>query len=91
MSVLNRFPLISALLLGIAFISPAQSASPCKSLPQSTCVAKTSCTWVQGYTRKDGARIKAYCRALPKKKVSTIKGQQTGETIKHQPPQPTPK
>lgn len=49
-------------------LSATAQPSQCKSLPQGDCVASGSCAWVGGYTRSDGRKVAAYCRAAPKKK-----------------------
>jgi hypothetical protein len=49
----------SALTLGVG---SAQAASACKGLDQGACGKKSDCTWVGGYTRKDGAKVSGYCR-----------------------------
>ena len=52
------FSLVSV--LGLSF--PAHSASPCKGLEESACKDNASCTWVSGYTTKNGNAVSAYCR-----------------------------
>ena len=53
---------VAALALGAA---SAQAASACKGLEKAACESNTSCTWVDGYTRKDGAKVSAYCKGKP--------------------------
>lgn len=64
--VLNGFgrylPVFSIVsVLGLSF--PAHSASPCKGLEESACKDNASCTWVSGYTTKNGNAVSAYCRS----------------------------
>lgn len=58
----SQVPLLFAMLalpLGV-------QASACKPLGQSQCQTSKACTWVGGYTRKDGRKVNAYCRAMQK-------------------------
>ena len=57
--------LLTAGLLGAGlFISGAAHSSSCKTLDQNSCSAKASCSWVNGYQRKDGVKVRAHCRTL---------------------------
>jgi len=51
------------------------SASACQGLGKSTCTGKKDCTWVGGYTTKEGSKVKSYCRSKGKaqKKKATKK------------------
>lgn len=63
-----------ALAAGLSmFAGVTVAESACKTMPQSTCEASSACTWVNGYTRKDGRAVAPYCRTLPPPK--TPKGQ----------------
>ena len=57
----------------VASTAQAESAeaSSCKGLEQKACVAKADCSWVSATTRKDGRKVKAYCRTKPKQSTST--------------------
>lgn len=57
---LTAFPLIAA--LGVFGAAPAGADSACKGLPQNACQGSASCSWVNGYTRKDGREVAPYCR-----------------------------
>lgn len=46
----------------------AEKSSACKGLEKMACGSKSSCTWVDSYTRKDGKKVNAYCRTVTKKK-----------------------
>lgn len=58
-------PLIAALAIGTSLTATA--ASNCKGQTQSACSNSSSCYWVEGYKRTDGAKVKAHCRAKPSK------------------------
>lgn len=45
----------------------ASAASACKGLSETACAATPACGWTQGYTRKDGRPVAAYCRVKPAK------------------------
>lgn len=60
--MLNKSPAISLFVLSLAAAPAAMAASSCKGLDQPACSADTACTWVAGYTRKDGVVVKDYCR-----------------------------
>ncbi len=53
------FSLVSLLGLSLS----AHSASACKGLEESACKGNASCTWVSGYTTKNGNTVSAYCRS----------------------------
>ncbi len=50
------------LLLLLAWTSPAVFASKCKGMSTSQCQNNDACTWVSGYTSKQGKKVDAYCR-----------------------------
>jgi hypothetical protein len=52
------FSCVSLLVLSF----PAHSDSSCKGLEESACKGNASCTWVSGYTTKNGNTVSAYCR-----------------------------
>jgi len=54
--------LLAATLGSLLASVPASSASLCKGLENSACAAKSSCGWVEGYERKDGRKVKSFCR-----------------------------
>jgi hypothetical protein len=53
--------LVAASALTLA-VGSAQAASACKGLEKAACGKKADCTWVEGYTKKDGAKVSGYCR-----------------------------
>lgn len=51
--------------LALGLTAGAFADSPCKGLSESECSSNGKCTWVSGYSQKDGDKVKAYCRAKP--------------------------
>jgi hypothetical protein len=45
----------------------AQAASACKGSAKAACEGNSNCSWVNGYTRKDGAKVAPHCKSKPKK------------------------
>ena len=54
-------------------LSATAAASQCKGLVENACSADTQCTWVDGYTRKDGRAVTAHCRKSPNNKAAAKK------------------
>ena len=54
-------------------------ASSCKGLKSSACSSKSSCSWVEGYTRKDGAKVKSFCRKKPGSKTTSKAAKKTSK------------
>lgn len=48
---------------GILLSGQANAAVQCKGLDNLACDAQAACGWVQGYERKDGRKVTAFCRA----------------------------
>ncbi len=65
---LVRNSLVIGTILTSAAFSGQTSASTCKGLEAKACGAEASCTWIQGYERKDGRQVKSFCRAKPQAK-----------------------
>jgi hypothetical protein len=66
-SLMRRtYTLISAALIVGGFAGSALAESPCKGLEQGQCEAKSGCTWVDGYVRKDGVKVSAHCKSSGK-------------------------
>ena len=66
-SVMNmkfrKFGNIALLGLAVGLAGSALAAdSACKGFSESDCVSKDACTWVEGYTKKNGVKVDAYCR-----------------------------
>jgi uncharacterized membrane protein YgcG len=43
-------------------------AVECKDMEKLQCERNDNCTWVDGYQRKDGVKVAAYCRSKGKRK-----------------------
>ncbi len=74
---------ISILALGTLLVLPGlavQAASECKGLDQTACGVNPGCSWVSGYTRKDGKEVAAYCKSKGEKQTGEAAGgaQQAG-------------
>jgi len=70
MTPIRSFKILAPLFLGATVTAhPVHAASPvqCKTLSKKTCSANPGCTWVDGYVRKDGRQVKAYCRTVARK------------------------
>jgi len=69
--VLSTSPGLVAISL-VMLLSTAQvnAASQCKGLENSACNQNASCGWVNGYERKDGRKVKSFCRTSNKSKPS---------------------
>lgn len=60
-------PLLISFTLAALVSVPAQAADhPCKGMDASACSADNACAWVPGYTRKDGIKVRSYCRGASK-------------------------
>ncbi|MCX7632490.1 MAG: hypothetical protein N2Z22_04060 [Turneriella sp.] len=69
----------------LAFGKMLYADSPCKGLDESACKANDKCTWVSGYTQKDGDKVKAYCRAKPGQGDSAASKDKKGKDKKAEP------
>lgn len=65
-------------ILGLS-LSPAH-AKDCKGLSKTQCTSDNSCSWVNGYKRKDGVKVKSFCRTSAKKKKQTTNKKSTKKT-----------
>lgn len=63
---------IVCLTLLISFSAPTSAASPCKGETEKACTNKDSCSWIKAHKRKDGAKVKAYCRTKAGKKAKSM-------------------
>lgn len=63
---------VSATLLFAALMSAGQAnaASQCKGLDNGACTKNNACGWVDGYERKDGRKVKSFCRTTNKTKAA---------------------
>ena len=65
-----KFSLISLIIVGTILSMPASfAASQCKGLVKGDCDKLASCSWVDGYERKDGKKVAAFCRSKPQQKA----------------------
>ncbi len=67
---LSHVALLSAALVAVS-AGPVFAESACKGLEQAICEGKGDCTWVNGYTRKDGKQISGHCKAIGKRSDSS--------------------
>jgi hypothetical protein len=62
----------------------AQAASECKGMERKACERNDRCTWVDGFTRKDGVKVSSHCRKKPSqsstKKSSTDEKKPASDT-----------
>ena len=65
--------LFASLLTLMSVASQAQTTTPsqCKGLANGDCASNNACSWVEGYERKDGREVSAFCRSKPKSKSTT--------------------
>ena len=68
-SLLTTVMLATFLFSGTA---SAETPSQCKGLENNACVTASSCSWVEGYERKDGRKVDAFCRTKAKSKSTTV-------------------
>jgi len=62
--------ILAPLFLGAVVTAyPVHAGSPvqCRTLSEKACSANPECIWVDGYVRKDGRQVKAYCRTVSRK------------------------
>ncbi len=58
--------LVAAALVTGSCVGSALAESACKGLEQRQCEGKAGCIWVDGYVRKDGVKVAAYCKSSGK-------------------------
>ncbi len=58
---------IGTMALVFLFTSSRALAVECKTLARNACIQSAQCTWVKGYTRKDGRKVAPYCRKIGSK------------------------
>ncbi len=60
--------IIVSVFAGLLVLSGTTLAdSSCQSANKTQCKADDNCTWVEGYRKSDGAKVKGYCRAKGKR------------------------
>jgi hypothetical protein len=67
----NRFLMLLVLTGAVALISQTTVAAECKGMEKAACERQESCSWVDGYTRKDGVKVSSHCRKKGGKKSSS--------------------
>ena len=76
----GRFLPVCSLVFVLGVPLAANAASACKGLEESVCKGNASCTWVSGYTTKNGNTVSAYCRSSGKQsKQSQNSWEETGK------------
>ena len=70
--------LLAVALLTVGFAGSALAESPCKGLEQRQCGG--NCIWVDGYVRKDGIKVAAYCKSSGKSSGSSSSEDKKVET-----------
>lgn len=63
--------LLAAAVFTTVFSGQLLAESACKGLDQRQCEGKSDCTWVDGYTRKDGVKVSSHCKAIGKRDGSS--------------------
>ena len=78
----NKSVIASGLLVLLTINTQAHAASACKGLDSGACDGANACSWVDGYTRKDGRSVKSFCRtkATNKKSNSSNSAKQSGKS-----------
>jgi hypothetical protein len=66
-----KLSLLGALLSASLFAGSATAASQCKGLENVACNTSSACGWVDGYQRKDGRKVKSFCRTSARGKAKT--------------------
>ena len=69
---LVKSSIAAIIVTSVYLFAPQTFASDCKGMEQSACASEASCSWIEGYTRKDGRTVKSFCRAKPGSKSKTV-------------------
>ena len=59
---------ILSITLALSYSNISYAANTCKGNAAAICQTNDSCNWIKAHNRKDGAKVKAYCRTKPTKK-----------------------
>jgi hypothetical protein len=57
----------------------AGAASQCKGMAQSQCGSNDDCSWIDGYTRKDGREVRGHCKLSSRKPKLSLASPSAGE------------
>ncbi|WP_157726375.1 hypothetical protein [Imhoffiella purpurea] len=68
------------LLAAVMAPAPVLAESACKGLEKAACETKSSCNWVNGYTRQNGTKVSGHCRSSPKKKPTASSSTSTSSS-----------
>ncbi len=71
-SILNKALLSTSLFIILGATAQVSAASDCKGLENSACQGATSCSWVEGYERKDGRTVKSFCRTKASARKTSV-------------------
>ena len=66
-SFFNRAAMSAMLVFSLMIQTSNGLANQCKGLDSGDCEAAAACSWVQGYERKDGRKVSAFCRTKAKR------------------------
>lgn len=70
----TKHAVFPALFTLVAFSGgPVAAETACKGLSESACGEASACSWVKGYTRKDGRTVASYCRIKNKPEEAATK------------------
>jgi hypothetical protein len=72
--------LLAAAVFAATFAVGVQAESACKGLEKRQCEGKGDCTWVDGYTRKDGVKVASYCKSVGNRSSSSSSKEKTTAT-----------
>ena len=62
--------MVLAIVLSVLLVTNVHAVE-CKGRSQSACDSSSSCSWVKGYKRSDGAKVSSFCRAKSGKGTSS--------------------
>ena len=63
----SKLTLAFFMFVSLSMSGTALAESSCKGMSKGQCSGDSSCVWVKGYTKKDGEKVKGYCRTKGKK------------------------
>ncbi|MFZ0790800.1 MAG: hypothetical protein WAM94_14415 [Chromatiaceae bacterium] len=70
---------LAAAVFATAFVGPVVAESSCKGSEQRQCEGNSDCTWVDGYTRKDGVKVSSHCKSVGKRDGSSSSSKSSNE------------
>lgn len=63
---------LSGFLISMMLTGSANAASQCKGLENTACNSNNACSWVNEYERKDGRKVKGFCRTSSRGKAKAV-------------------